>query len=356
MVRNVKKEIWTLAISATAVLLAACGPAAGSGGARVQEPTKPIAESSAVEAPALEPIDATDGRKLRVATTTGIVADVVRNVGGDAIEVTALIPVGADPHSYTPTPQDLRDLNNADVVFVNGLGLEESLLPILQNLDRPVPLVSVNMGVETLILGDSHRHDEEEHGEDTDGAAEPDDEGHEAGSADPHTWFSVPNVMTWTENVTEALSALDPAKSDVYATGAAAYLEKLAELDAELRAQADAVPADRRKLVTDHVALAYFAAEYGFETVGSVLPSLSTLAAASAQELAALQEAMEAEGVRAVFVGTTVNAQTARQLASDLGIPVVELYTGSLSEEGGPAATYVELMQYDAARIVEALR
>ena len=102
--------------------------------------------------PSWSPSTLEQGEKLRVAATTGIVADVVANVGGDAIELTPLLPVGADPHSYTPTPQDLRTLNDAHVIFVNGLGLEESLLPILENLDRPTPLVSVNLGVDTLQL------------------------------------------------------------------------------------------------------------------------------------------------------------------------------------------------------------
>ena len=285
------------------------------------------------------------GEKLRVVATTGIVADVVSNVGGDAIELTSLMPAGADPHSYIPTPQDLRTLNDAHVIFINGLGLEESLLPVLENLDRPVPLVSVNVGVETLTLGSR---------EDDEYAAQADEHGH--GEADPHTWFSVPNVAIWADNIPAALSALDPTNEAAYRTAAANYQRQLDALDRELRGQIASVPEAQRKLVTDHIALSYLAKEYGFQEVGSVLPSLSTLAAASAQELAALQDAIQEKEVRALFVSTTVNPQTAGQLAQDLGIPVVEVYTGSLSDADGPASTYIKLMRHDVAQIVEALR
>ena len=267
-------------------------------------------------------------------------ADVVGNVGGDAIDLVQLMPTGSDPHSFAIGPQDMRTLNDAHVVFMNGLGLEESLLPVLENLDWPVPLVSVNAGVETLQLGSGHEADD----------------GDQHSGADPHTWFSVPNVMSWTDNIATALGTLDPAHTDIYQTAAANYSEQLDELDRDLRAQIGTVPEENRKLVTDHVALAYLADEYGLRSVGSVVPSLSTLAAASAQELAALQEAMRKEGVKAIFVSTTVNPQTVEQVAGDLGIPVVKLYVGSLSNAGGPASTYVELMRYDVAQIVDALR
>lgn len=338
--------ICVAAVAALAAALTACSPTQAPAGSSAAQGTAADAVEGG-DAPAVwEAVALGPGEKLHVAATTGIVADVVANVGGESIELVTLMPAGADPHSFTPTPQDLRSLNDADVIFVNGLGLEESLLPILENLDRPTPIVSVNSGVETSGLGDSHGQ----------GGDHADEETHGAGEADPHTWFSVPNVMIWTDTILKTLSELDPAQAEAYAALAAAYRETLTELDAEIRTQVETLPAERRKLATDHVELGYFASEYGFEVVGSVLPSLSTLASASAQELAALQEKMAANNVPALFVGTTVNAQTARQLANDLGIPVVELYTGSLSEAGGPASTYVDLMRYDVARIVEALQ
>ena len=286
------------------------------------------------------------GEKLRVAATTNILADVVAQVGQDRIELTRLMPTGVDPHSYVATPQDVRQLNEAHVIFLNGLGLEESLMPILENLDRDVPLVVVNAGVELIELS---AKDEAHTG--GDGREPVDHEG-----ADPHTWFSVPNVQIWVKNIEETLSSLDPSNRDAYAAAAAQYAETLERVDAELRSELDTIPLENRKLVTDHQALGYLADEYGLQIIGAVVPSLSTMAAPSARDFAALHDQIEETGVRAIFIGTTVNPETAGQLALDLGIPVTLLYTGSLSEEDGPAPSYVDLMQYDIGVIVDVLR
>lgn len=299
-------------------------------------------QPAAGESGALAPVKLEQGERLRVVATTSLIADVVANVGGEQIALTQLIPTGVDPHGFTPAPQDVRALNDAHVIFINGLGLEESLLPVLENLDQPVPLITVNEGVNAIELDEA-------------GEAEEDDE-HEHGGVDPHTWFSVPNVQIWTRNIDAALSALDPAHAAEYSAAAAAYDATLSDLDSELRSLIGAIPEEARKVAADHQALGYLAKEYGIRTVGAVVPSFSTLASGSAQEMAALQETIRAEGVRAILVGTTVNPQTASQLAQDLGIRVVPIYTGSLSEAGGPAATYVDFMRSNITAIVDALR
>lgn len=295
--------------------LAACGPAAS--------------------APALA-----EGERLQVVATTSIVADVVAQVGGERIDLVTLLPLGADPHAYTAAPQDLRALNQADVIFVNGLGLEESLMSVLETLDGGAVVVAVNADVEPMAL-DGHSD-----GADTDHA-------HDEG--DPHTWLDVANVILWTGTIRDTLSALDPAHAPDYAAAAAQYAATLAELDAELRAQIETLPPQRRKLVTDHAEFNYFARAYGFEVVGAVIPAISTIAQPSAQELAALQDQIAATGVPAIFVGNTVNPGVGAQIAQDLGIEVVTLYTASLSAADGPAASYVELMRHTVGRIVTAL-
>lgn len=321
--------------------------------------------------PALSTLELEADELIRVIATTNLVADVVAQVGGARVEVTALIPTGADPHSYSPTPQNLRALNDAHVIFINGLGLEETLLPVLTNLDRPVPIVSVNAGVSTVEFGAEHdaehseNDDEEhEHAPDHDDAheeshedehAEDHDPAHDHSGADPHTWQSVPNVQQWVENIHTVLSALDPDHARVYGEHANTYMAKLEALDADIRAQVATIPTDARKLVTDHSTFDYYAREYGLEVVGAVIGSFSTMAAPSAQELAALQDQIRAEEARAIFVGTTVNPSLAQQLSQDLGIEVVTLHTGSLSEADGPAATYVDFMRFNTAAIVNAL-
>lgn len=318
----------------------------GCGGATPGNVAQPAATEGAHAAetmPALAPVALAGGEKLRVVVTTNFIGDVVRNVGGDAIDLAQLLPTGADPHSYQAKPDDMRKLNDAHVVVVNGLHLEEAMQAVFDSLGD-IPVVSINAGVETIEFGAAH------------GEGGASDDQHDHGAADPHTWMDVRNVQIWTDNAVTVLSALDPANAETYAANGAAYRTELDGLHDELVAAFAAIPSDRRKLVTDHDNLAYLARAYGLTVVGSVIPSLSTLASPSAQELAALQTQIASEGVKAIFVGTTVNPDVAAQIAADTGATVVPIYTGSLSDSGGPAATYIDMMRYDAAQIVAALQ
>lgn len=298
-----------------------------------------------------------EGRKLRVVATTNLVGETVAEVGGDHIELSTLLAPGTDPHAYQLAPADRQLLENADVIFINGLGLEEGMLPVLGDLEGRVVVVPVSAGIATLEFSEHGDDDQEDHAEE-DHAHQDDaheDEHHHDG-VDPHVWQSVPNVIVWTQNIAHSLSALDPANAEAYTTAASDYTATLEALNTELHALVDEIPADQRKLVTDHDSLGYLADEYGFTVIGTVIPSLSTSASASAQELAALTDQIKDEGVRAIFVGTTVNPQLAQQLAQDLGIQVVSIYTDSLSNADGPTPTYIDFMRYNLQAIVNALR
>jgi ABC-type Zn uptake system ZnuABC Zn-binding protein ZnuA len=366
---TVPRQIYRLAISlALLLLLSGCGAQAAPVATQplpVATPTEVATGDGdgddhagddhahdATELPAVGPVTLAAGEKIQVVATTSIVADVVAQVGGEAIELTTLMPFGADAHSYTAAPQDMRILNNAQVIFINGLHLEEALTPVFGNLDLPVPVVAVNAGVATLAFDDEHEG-EDHAGEDHADEAEGDD--HQHVGEDPHTWQDVANVMIWVENIEHVLSDLDPANREKYAESAERYLSELEELDTEIRQVLATVPAAKRQLVTDHDTLQYFAAAYDFEVVGALTPSFSTLASASAQELATLQRQVQERAVQAIFVGTTTNPGLAKQLADDLGITVVTLFSDSLSEPGGVAATYVEMMRYNATAIANAL-
>ena len=281
----------------------------------------------------------TDDRLSVVATTT-IVGDVVSVVGGDLISLNILLPVDADPHSYQPVPQDLAAISKADVVFLNGLGLEEFLEEVVAGAVEGAEMVSVSEGVVTLDVGEEEEEEEEEH---------------EHGDEDPHVWMDPNNVIVWVENIAAKLSELDPANAEVYAANAEAYIQELEALDAWIMEQATTLPVEDRLLVADHDTLAYFAARYGFELVGAVIPGFSTLAEPSAQDIAKLQDQILALGVKAVFVGATVNPNLVERVAEDTGAQVITLYTGSLSGPDGPAPTYLEMMRYNVRAIVEAL-
>ena len=322
------------------LLLAGCGKNAAS----------PIDVHQLDEAlPPLNPIDRSTNEPLQVIASTSIVADIVAQVGGQHIALTQLVPLGADAHSFDPSPQDLIALNDAHVIFINGLQLEEALEPVLTSIDQGGIVVSVNVGVETIELGDS----ESAHEEDDEDQAD-----HEHGHAtvDPHTWFSIPAVMQWVQNIEQVLSTLDPSGADIYAANAAAYRTELDTLAADLATQIVAVPTAQRMLITDHHVLGYLAAEYNFTTVGTVIPSLSTVAAPSAGELAALQDQIVALDARAIFVGISANPVLAQQIATDLVIQVVPIYTESLSDPAGPANSYITFMRHNMSAIVDALK
>ncbi|MCX6096486.1 MAG: metal ABC transporter substrate-binding protein [Candidatus Bipolaricaulota bacterium] len=268
---------------------------------------------------------------LEVAATTSIVGDVVRAVGGEAISLTVLLPAGADPHTFEPTPREMASLADVQVIFVNGGGLETFLGALLAAVTAPV--VSVSEGVTFLSLSPG---------------------GQEQG-VDPHVWFDPRNVVVWAKNIARELALLDPANAEGYAARALAYEQELKDLDAWIVEAVAAIPRERRKLVSDHEAFGYFVDRYGFDDVGTVIPGLSTLAEPSAQGLAALEDAIRERGVPAIFVGITVNPALAEQVAQDTGARIVFLYTGALSGTAGPAGTYLDLMRYDVRTIVQAL-
>lgn len=276
---------------------------------------------------------------LKVVASTTIVGDVVSQVGGDLIDLTVLFPPGADPHTFEPRPQDIAAISDAQVIVINGLGLEETLQPTLE-ANAGGPVVHASEGIEVLEFGG---HKEEDH-----------DREHESG--DPHTWTDPNNVIVWVGNIAAALEKADPENAAGYQANAAAYISRLQELDLWIHTRVDSIPPGRRKLVTDHVVFGYFADEYGFEQVGFVVPAASTSAAPSAKELAELTDLIRELEAPAIFVSTTVNPALSEQIAQDAGAQVVFVYTGSLSESGAEAGDYLAFMRYDVEVIVAALK
>lgn len=320
----------------------------------------------------LNPVGLAAGEKLQVLATTNIIGDLAAKVAGDLIDLTVMIPQGSDPHTFSPTPQDVAAVAEADVVLSNGLGFEEFLSEVLDNAGGEAVAIATATGVETreFAAAADHEgdpaHDEEaaEHEEadpahDEEAAEdehEEDDHAHAHEGADPHVWLTPANAQVMVHNIAEALSGLDPANAATYEVNAEAYEAELAELDGWVKAQIETIPAENRKMVTDHDAFGYYADRYGLEVIGAVIPAYSTNASPSAQELAALQDEIGQYGVKAVFVSTTVNPELAQQVAADTGIQLVPLYTGSLGEPGSGADTYLDYIRYNTSAIVEALR
>jgi len=313
--------------------------------------------------------------KLKVVATTTIVGDVVAQIGGELLVVDVLLPVGTDPHGFDPTPQDVAKIAEADVIFANGAGLEEFLDNLIESAGVEDKVIHVSEGIDFLMPeGDEHEHDDdgEEHGEDHGEDLEDEHEGdthedehegeehvgeeHHHDGVDPHVWTDPSNVMTWVHNIEHVLSEIDPDNAETYQTNSEAYLAELEELDAWIREQVALIPEKKRKLVTDHGIFTYFSNRYSFEQVGTLIPGYSTVAEPTAQELAQIEDAIKDLDVRAVFVGNTVNPSLAERVAEDTGVQLIYVYTGSLSEAGGEADSYLAYMRYNTAAFVKTLK
>jgi ABC-type Zn uptake system ZnuABC Zn-binding protein ZnuA len=286
-----------------------------------------LESSEEIPIASLSALDLAPGERLQVEASTTIVAEVLANVGGEDIVLTTTLPLGADPHEFEPTPREIERLSQTDALFVSGLGYET----VLQRT-----LAEAGLVPRTLALSEGLTPE-----------VDP--------AADPHVWLDPRNVMSWVDNAAKALSALDPDHADDYAGRALAYRGRLQELDGRLEDLAAQLPSENRKIVADHEALGHLAARYDFEIVGSLIPGPSSAAEPSARDLAQLQSAMQAEGIRVVFLTSLGNRSLAERVAADSGARLVQLYAESLSEPGGPADSYIKLMEYNLAAIVEAL-
>lgn len=292
-----------------------------------------------------------EGEKLKVVATTSIVGDMVSQVGGDLIDLKVLLPLGSDPHAFSPTPQDVAAVADAQVIFINGFGLEEFLEELIQNAGGQAVVISLSEGIEPREFAEGQGDEHEEAREELE---ESESDHHEG--VDPHTFMTAENAMMFVHNIEQALSVLNPTNATAYETKAEAYETQLADLESWIQEQITTIPPENRRMVTDHEAFGYYASHYGLEIVGAVIPAYSTGAEPSAQELSQLQDAIAEYGVKAVFVGTTVNPALAQQVADDSGIQLVPLYSDSLGAPGSGAETYLDYMRYNTTAIVEALK
>ena len=303
------------------------------------------------------------GASLRVLAANSFLADIAQNVAGDRVTVESLIPIGLDPHAFEPTPQDVAKIAESQALIINGAGFEEWLAETIENAGGSAQIIDASAGLEMREMaheeheGEEHageEHEGEEHeGEEHEGE-EHEDHHHEG---DPHFWLDPNMVIAYAENIRNGLSEIDPDGAATYAANAQAYIAELKTLDGWIREQVEQIPTERRVLVTDHDTMGYFADQYGFSVVGAIIPSFSTGASPSAQELAGLIDQINDTGAPAIFLDVAANPQLAEQIAAETGVKVVgDLHTHSVTEAGGVAPTYIDMLRYNTLRIVEALR
>jgi ABC-type Zn uptake system ZnuABC Zn-binding protein ZnuA len=287
---------------------------------------------------------------LTVITTTTIIADIARNVGSDFVDVTSLVPLGADTHSFQARPSDIVMLAEADVVLVNGLGLEGFLGDILAAAN--VTPVIVTEGITPLVHTD--HADEIPVCEDaSESHIEATEEAHGHSECDPHVWLNPQNVMVMADNIAAAFVELDPTNAAVYQANADAYKAELEALDTEIATLFRAIPVEERLIVTNHDFLGYFTEHYGFTVIGTVIPGISTLAEPNPRELAELSQQIEELGVKAIFVEFSATEDLSSALVAEIGntVQIVKLYSESLSEADGSAPTYLDYMRFNAQAI-----
>jgi zinc/manganese transport system substrate-binding protein len=277
----------------------------------------------------------------KVVATFSVLADLVKQVGGENVEVVALLGPNQDVHVFEPTPADSQTLRTAALVVSNGLELETWLDDLYASSGSTAPRLEAASGLD-LIEADED-HDEQGH-----------EEGHQHGNFDPHVWQDPTQVARMVERLRDALAELDPSHAADYQANASRYLGELQTLDAWAAQELARVPAERRKLVTTHEAFGYFARHYDFELIGAVLPVTTEAADPSVGEIAELVSKIKAAGVPTIFGENATNQRLIEQVARAAGVRVAVLYD-VLGPAGGPASTYLDMMRYNVKTIADGL-
>lgn len=291
-------------------------------------------------------------RPVRVVTGLAIVQDLVKQVGGDRVEAFSIVPPGADPHTYQPTPRDVQSLQGARLALWNGLGLDDSAADLVAEQGLPdLTVVVLSDGI-LPMLDEDHQHAAESHESEEEHAAE---EGAEHGNAhaagNPHLWLDPIYATRYVEEIRDVLVEVDPAGADTYRANAASYIGEINALDVWAKGELGTIPADRRKLVTFHDAFSYFADHYGLELIGVVLKSPGR--EPSAQEVAALVTEMQRHQIPAVYAEPQFNARILELAANDAGVQVKHLYSDAFD---GQVTSYLDLMRFNVNSLVEGLR
>ena len=264
---------------------------------------------------------------LKVVASFSILADLVRNVGGDRVNVTSLVGPDSDAHVYSPTPADAKRIADAKLIIVNGLGFEGWLPRLVQSSGSKAKVVTASDGVTPLRLG-------------TD--------------ADPHAWQSVGNAKIYVGNIRTALSAADPANAEQYRANAEAYLAKLDALDREVRDAVAKLPPARRKVISTHNAFGYFAASYGIEFIAPL--GVSTESEPSARDIAKIITQIKQAEIPAVFLENITDPRLMQRISAETGARVGgTLYSDGLTGEKGDAPTYIDMVRHNIKALTRAL-
>jgi zinc/manganese transport system substrate-binding protein len=283
--------------------------------------------------------------KPKIITSFSILADMTRQIGGEAIEVTSLVPADGDAHAYQPKSDDLKQLQAADLIIVNGLDFEPWLKKTLRAAAAKAPVVTASKGVKALNTAEAA--EEETH-------AATHDHSHDHGSIDPHAWQDLGNGKIYVQNIAAALTKLMPQKADSIRARTDQYLAELTAEDAKIRAALATIPSEQRLIITSHDAFGYFGAAYGVRFVAPY--GLSTETEPSAKDIARLTNQIKSNGVKTIFAENMTNPRLIEQLGRDAGARLGgTLYADSISPPSGPAPTYLDIFRNNLPLLVQAM-
>jgi len=283
--------------------------------------------------------------KLPVVASFSILGDFAKEIGGDRVSVTTLVGPNGDAHVFQPAPADAKKLAAAKVVFVNGLGFEGWIDRLVKASGTKAKLVVATKGVAPRQMEEEEGHDAHAHD---------DKHAHDHGETDPHAWQSVANAKLYVANVRDGLIAADPAGKAVYEANAATYTAKLDTLDARVKEAVAAIPEANRRIITSHDAFGYFGAAYGIEFIAP--QGVSTEAEASAKDVARIIRQIKAEKIPAVFVENISDPRLVDRIAKETGAKIGgTLYSDALSDDKGPASTYIDMIQNNIRELSSAL-
>ncbi len=282
---------------------------------------------------------ATNDGKLQVVTTYSIIYDIVKNIGGDRVEIHSLAPVGSNPHEYDPLPADVGKTSDADAVFYNGLNLEagnswfEKLLETTGKSGEDAPVFQLSDGVVPKFLTT---------------------EGKE-GEADPHAWLDIRNGIMYATNVKVALIELDPGHADVYEQNAKAYIGKLEQLHTDAVRQFNEIPEDQRYLVTSEGAFKYFSAAYNFQA--GYIWEINSENQGSPDQISQVIELIKDKDIKVLFLETSIDPRSMEMVSNETEIPIGgKVFTDSIGKPGEDGDSYLSMMEWNIQTILEQLK
>ena len=301
--------------------------------------------------------------KPSIVVTTNILGDVVTNMVGDSFNVEVIMPPGSDPHDFQASAQQVQKMMEADLLIVNGANFEEGMLDVIENAESDGVMIFEAISVVSQLEGsDDHGdhgghddHGDHEGHDDHDEEGHDDHEGHDHGGIDPHFFTDPARMAVVAEGLSEFLVANFP-DVDGFTSTANDYVQQLRDLDADVEEILSVIGYNERALVTNHAVFAYFADRYSFTVLGEIIPSSSTLASASAQQLTSLAEEIKENNVKAIFADASSSDALAQTLAAEVeGVEVTNLYTESLGDPGSSGESYIDMVRFNAQAIASAL-